>query len=303
MAFAASFMILTDAVFYIFKHHQAEVTQLFFPAAGIGTALLIMGFTSASLSESKPIEFHYNLMMQVPETDQVHYHSGDKIYINEAEFQATDLFLNAEFTENAYRSNRTKLTVAREAHFLYRPIGEMRFLERPGQGQTPHSFAHMIPENSNGFLYQYFAHHPYGRITAVNRSYPKVNPGTGEVIAEAGQPITQRKHFRFTGHHSLYLSDITAELTDLKSPGGPLPAELDFIYEYFFFDTGLNPEAYYGYFPHTLIGVVNTRIIPLLTLVWSAILFLMFILVFYLLTEIQSLIHFISNHFRPEEKS
>ncbi len=299
---ASGTVILTDSLIHAFKNRGKDIRYLFYPAFTAGGAVFTVSFTAASLAPSVTEEFHYNLMMQFPESDQVHYYSGDKIYSSGREVQAADLFITGVFTENAYRLNRAKLRVAREAHFFYRSPGNIRFLRAPEEGQSPHSLAHTPPAGTlDSVLYYYFGHHPDSRLTVYTQSFPEISPISGEVITRADQPETLRRRYSSAGRHSLFLNDLTAEIVSLKSPSGALPADLDFLYEYYFYEARLNPEAYYSFFPEALTAEIRFRTMPLLSLVWISSLFLLFLALFYLLTELQHSGQFLRSIISPEE--
>ncbi len=231
--------------------------------------LAVAGSSGALASHHQQFRFHYYLMMQYPESDQVHYYSGDKAYWSDYEIQAKELFLHPRFGEEAFRSSRIKMVVAEEAHLQIQEGTSPRDFSRAQQGVSPYLFAHRPRTLREELLYAITGINPSGRVVAEVRKFPVVEPSSGELVREGAFGTAKRESFPSPGTDSTGYYDLLFRLDRITVPDSPGEIDLSHLFEYYFFDGQKSQQAYYQIFPHSLEATLSVRAVPLLKLLWA----------------------------------
>ena len=242
----------------------------------LSMTLVFGGVVFSGLGPEKTVTFHYYMMRQFPDSDQVHFYSGDKAYAGGLEIQATDLFLTPVFPEAAYSGSRIKLSVAREAHFTLVHRGEARTGSPRMEGASPYMNANLPFIGDDAFIRQMTGFAPDGKVRSEIVARPVLKPDQAELIRDGAFGEAKRIREKRGDLISTPFRDIQVRLENVES-AGPDKYDLDHLFEYFYFDGKKSQEAYYGYFPSSLVATVSFRPVPLAKLVWVGLLILLFL--------------------------
>ncbi len=256
----------------------------------ISLALIIGGMTGPLGATVTNEKFHYYLMLMFPEMDHVQYYSGDKAYMGNIQIESGDLFIGPLLTESAYKANRLKFTIAEEIHF--RAIQGTGAAAMPNQdeNQTPYQYANRLRPFEEELLHQVTGVNLDGRLVSRIIERPMIDPAAGEVIRGGPFGAALREITRTQDTASFYNGDLNVKLEKVRVPGKSGSPDLSHIYDYFFFDAKKNPQAYYNFFPRSLIADVKITLTPGLKFIWLGLLGLFFMTFFFIYDRVLDIV-------------
>ncbi len=249
-----------------------------------GLALAALGFGAQLVGESQSVSYHYYIMMMNPSMEQVHYYSPDKAYAGEYQIVAGDIFVGPRVSEKALKHTRTNFIIGTEAFLFVRrgvgPVGESSLKA----GMTPYAAAHSKDGEQSSLAFMLTGYNPEGRIQTTILQKTLANPATGEVARTGpfGDPLYDTLKIHDTV--AFPWEDITLQLEKVTLPGSQQAMDISHLYEYFYFDAGRSPEAYFTYFPHSINAHFQMKIFPGIKLLWIGLVLILLIFIYELLT-------------------
>ena len=245
--------------------------KIFFgvPLIHAGLLFLLIGLTGNLFPTIERFDFHYNKWQPHPSSDAVHYFSNDKGYLNNYEIHAKDIFLTADFNENADTGNPKHLIVSQEAHFeIQKGMGQQRAADLRSEYMTPHEIANRQRINLEESVLQKISGIPFdSHLKTERRFYPRSDPASGKAAAR----IAANRPGKISG----WLEELQIQPISIQDTSSERNGDINRLYEYYYFQGKHKPDAYAAIFPNSITATFEVRLNHLIKFIEPGILLLL----------------------------
>ena len=238
--------------------------------AHLSVVFLFVGYSGSAFKKTKKYEFHYVKLAPFPGDPSVQYYSGDKAYLENYEIQATHLFLRPVFDEGVDTSDRTNMTFSQEGHYnVHHGLSAISRRDVPVRTRdtSPRDFANRPVSLGGRMLKLLTGIVTDGRMRTERHFHPQIIPQTGELLRGPGN-IARRIPTSEPDIQSSWNEDIYIQLGALQDPETGRTPELSHLYEFYYYDTEKNEDAYRRIFPDRMTATLEVWINPLVKFIW-----------------------------------